>query len=155
MWRCYETRMIEVAEKAMIAACDRALDSGMKGIFKELGISIDADEFMEPFRLMTNDNVNLVFHLVLFARAKDHRLSRELEWWETPKRPTEGEKADLFEYVIANELDTLLPRDAVLAGLALILVASMKVNDPSQPPSLTKARGIIGEAVVLQAESVR
>jgi hypothetical protein len=149
MWRCYESRMIEVAERAMLAVCDLGLGGTTRAIFKELSLGIDADEFMAPFGLMTDGDVELVFHLLLCARAKNHRLSRELEWWQERRHPSEAEKVDIRDYVIANELDSLLPRDAVLAGFALILVASMKVNHPKQTLTLTRARAVIAETVVL------
>jgi hypothetical protein len=54
-----------VAESAILAAGERAwADAKMQPIFKELGIRIDVNEFMAAFRLMSDDNVELVFHLV-------------------------------------------------------------------------------------------
>jgi hypothetical protein len=152
--RCYDIRMTEVTEKALLHLLDEREALDLRQALSILNVSVDPAEFFAPFALASDEGGTAEdgFWRFLGVSPGFHRLRPEPPLWQATRFKPGDLPDDLHEYGFANALDHTIVQDPMLAGLGLLFVAAAKRSPSGRFGSLNGAWKIINQQKVLSRD---
>ena len=154
--RCYETRMVEVAERALLYLLDDGAAHNLNDAFQAINVPVNPDTFFAPFVLNSrrkddqHSGEDEFWYYFLGASPSNHQLemeprwlreqrlklsssagvspenAAERQWWLDRVARSRDLANDLPEYAFANAMESAILEPPMLAGLGLVLAAAAK-----------------------------
>ena len=154
--RCYEIRMIELAERSLSFFIDENGAGSLNEAFEELNVSFDRAEFLVPFDLIFMNDPTVSredkFLWYVFESRKAQGLGASRQWWKAKPDFAVNLNHDLSHYYgVIGHLELVILGEPMYAGLTLYIAESIRANSPTINPSFELRPDVSGR----QAEGSR